>query len=128
VADYKGTGETIIPPELQYVEIITVTADSGYDANTREASEDEKELPSTVTFLVTTEQSKVLAGLELDSRIHLSLVYRGAAENAARFIEAQDALIAELYAEPEKAEENTESEAADTDESHESEAPVSDEF
>jgi hypothetical protein len=40
-----------------------------------------------------------LAGLELDSRIPLSLVYRGAAENAARFIEAQDALIAELYTE-----------------------------
>ena len=46
VADYKGMGETVIPPELQYVEVISVTASSGYDANTGEAVEDEKELPS----------------------------------------------------------------------------------
>ncbi len=104
-----------------------MTADSGYDANTREASEDKKELPSTVTFLVTTEQSKVLAGLELDSK-YTSPSYTARTENAARFIEAQDALIAELYTEPEKTEENMESEAADPDESQESEAPVSDEF
>ena len=32
VADYKGMGETVIPPELQYVEVISVTASSGYDA------------------------------------------------------------------------------------------------
>lgn len=101
VADYKGMGETVIPPELQYVEVISVTASSGYDANTGEAVEDEKELPSTVTLLVTTEQAKVLAGLEQESELHLALVYRGTAENASAFIEAQDALIEELYAEPE---------------------------
>ena len=110
VADYLESGETVIPPELQYVEIITVTASSGYDANTGEAVEDEKELPSTVTFLVSPEQAKVLAALELDAKLHLTLVYRGAPENAAAFTEAQDALIEELYAEPEP-EENPESEA-----------------
>ena len=47
--------------ELQYVEVISVTASSGYDANTGEVV-DEKELPSTVTLLVTTEQAKVLEG------------------------------------------------------------------
>lgn len=36
VADYQGKGETAIPPELQYVEVISVTASSGYDANTGE--------------------------------------------------------------------------------------------
>ena len=101
VADYQGMGETVIPPELQYVEVISVTASSGYDANTGEAVEDEKELPSTVTLLVTTEQAKVLAGLEQESELHLALVYRGAPENADEFIAAQDALIEELYAEPE---------------------------
>ena len=83
---------------LQYVEVISVTASSGYDANTGEAVEDEKELPSTVTLLVTTEQAKVLAGLEQESELHLALVYRGTPENASAFIEAQDALIEELYA------------------------------
>ena len=99
VADYQGKGETAIPPELQYVEVISVTASSGYDANTGEVV-DEKELPSTVTLLVTTEQAKVLAELEQDSKLHLALVYRGTPENAAKFIAAQDALIEELYAEP----------------------------
>lgn len=98
VADYQGKGETAIPPELQYVEVISVTASSGYDANTGEVV-DEKELPSTVTLLVTTEQAKVLAELEQDSELHLALVYRGTPENAAKFITAQDALIEELYAE-----------------------------
>lgn len=99
VADYQGKGETAIPPELQYVEVISVTASSGYDANTGEVV-DEKELPSTVTLLVTTKQAKVLAELEQDSELHLALVYRGTPENAAKFIAAQDALIKELYAEP----------------------------
>ena len=117
VADYQGKGETAIPPELQYVEVISVTASSGYDANTGEVV-DEKELPSTVTLLVTTEQAKVLAELEQDSELHLALVYRGTPENAAKFIAAQDALIEELYAEPET--ENS-SETAEGTESKESE-------
>ena len=117
VADYQGKGETSIPPELQYVEVISVTASSGYDANTGEVV-DEKELPSTVTLLVTTEQAKVLAELEQDSELHLALVYRGTPENAAKFIAAQDALIEELYAEPEP--ENS-GETAEGTESKESE-------
>lgn len=117
VADYQGKGETAIPPELQYVEVISVTASSGYDANTGEVV-DEKELPSTVTLLVTTEQAKVLVELEQDSELHLALVYRGTPENAAKFIAAQDALIEELYAEPEP--ENS-GETAEGTESKESE-------
>ena len=117
VADYQGKGEAAIPPELQYVEVISVTASSGYDANTGEVV-DEKELPSTVTLLVTTEQAKVLAELEQDSELHLALVYRGTPENAAKFIAAQDALIEELYAEPEP--ENS-GETAEGTESKESE-------
>ena len=93
VADYPEDGETTIPAELQYVEIISVTASTGYDANTGEAKGDEKELPSTVTFLVLPEQV---------AKLHLALVYRGTTDGARQFIEAQDALIEELYAEPEE--------------------------
>ena len=117
VADYQEMGETVIPAELQYVEVISVTASSGYDANTGEAIEDEKELPSTVTLLVTTEQAKVLAELEQESELHLALVYRGTPEKAAKFIEAQDTLIEELYAEPEVEEGAENAEGADTGES-----------
>lgn len=115
--DYKQQGQTVVPAELQYVEVISVTASSGYDANTGEVV-DEKELPSTVTLLVTTEQAKVLAELEQDSELHLALVYRGTPENASKFIAAQDALIKELYAEPEP--ENS-GETAEGTESKESE-------
>lgn len=98
-ADFKKQGITIIPPELKFVEVISVTASSGYDANTGEQTEneDERELPSTVTLLVSPEQSKVLAELEADGKLHLSLVYRGQPENSAKFIAAQDEVNAELY-------------------------------
>ena len=112
VADYPEDGETTIPAELQYVEIISVTASTGYDANTGEAKGDEKELPSTVTFLVLPEQAKVLAELEQDAKLHLALVYRGTVDGAKQFIEAQDELIEELYAEPEES--SAESENADS--------------
>lgn len=97
--DFRKQGVTVIPPELRYVEIISVTASSGFDTNTGEASPkgNDRELPSTVTLLVTPEQSKVLATLEADGRLHLSLVYRGGGENASKFIGAQDKLLAAIY-------------------------------
>ena len=96
--DYLGSGETVIPAELKYVEVIAVTAKSGNDANTQEM-EEEKELPSTVTLLVRPEQSKLLARLEAEGEIHLSLVYRGDRENAAKFVEAQDLVLEEMQQE-----------------------------
>ncbi len=97
--DYLKQGSTVIPPELQYVEVISVTASSGYDANTGERVDngDDRELPSTVTLLVTPEQSRILAALEADGKLHLSLVYRGSDDNAAKFIEAQDKALAAIY-------------------------------
>lgn len=112
--DYRKQGSTVIPPELQYVEVIAVTANSGYDANTGERGDEEteKELPGTVTLLVTPEQGKVLAELEADGKLHLSLVYRGTKENARKFVEAQEIMLEELYPpEGEGTEENTEKES-----------------
>ena len=108
--DYKKQGVTVIPAELQYVEVLAVTANSGYDANTGEKLEEdaERELPSTVTLLVTPEQSMVLAELEADGKMHLSLVYRGNEKNAAEFIAAQEAVLEELYAPEESEGENAE--------------------
>ena len=98
--DYKQQGQTVVPAELQYVEVISVTASSGYDANTGEPAadeEDDKELPDTVTLLVSPEQAKVLAELEAEGTIHLSLVYRGDRENAGKFLAAQNDILLELY-------------------------------
>ncbi len=62
---------------------------------------DEKELPSTVTLLVTTEQAKLLA----DWNRKANCIWRWSTAAHLRmpmkFIAAQDALIEELYAEPE---------------------------
>ena len=108
--EYKKQGTTVIPPELQYVEVIAVTAGSGYDANTGEQEDaEEKELPSTVTLLVTPEQSKILAMLEADGNLHISLVYRGSKENANKFVKAQESVLSKLYpASEEKADKTTE--------------------
>lgn len=108
--DYRKQGMTVIPPELQYVEVIAVTANSGYDANTgeREDEDSERELPTTVTLLVAPEQSRILAELETEGKLHLSLVYRGDTGNAAKFIAAQEAVLEELYAPVEDGEESTE--------------------
>lgn len=101
--DYKKQGETVIPSELKYVEVISVTASSGYDANTGEQIvEDDRELPSTVTLLVRPEQGNILAELEADSKSHLSLVYRGTPENTRKFIEIQEEIVEEIYSEAEE--------------------------
>lgn len=131
--DYLGSGETIIPAELKYVEVIAVTAKSGYDANTELQGEEDKELPTTVTVLVRPEQSRLLARLEAEGDIHLSLVFRGESSKAARFIEAQDELLDEIAAEQEEESQDSEIEEgessdADTDETDipESEEALSD--
>lgn len=117
--DYKKQGVTVIPPELKYVEVIAVTANSGADANTDEqtADSENRELPDTVTLLVTPEQSMILAELEADGNVHLSLVYRGEQKNAAEFITAQEAVLAELYVPEEETveEADTSEEAAQTE-------------
>ena len=121
--DYKKQGVTVIPPELQYVEVIAVTADSGYDANqqngksnpsSEQADADEKELPATVTLLVTPEQSKILAELEANGTLHVSLVYRGSKENAAKFTEAQDSVLSKLYPEEMESQESEDASQPET--------------
>lgn len=112
--DYKKQGVAVIPPELQYVEVIAVTAGSGYDTNTGEQADgdSERELPTTVTLLVTPEQSKILADLEADGKLHISLVFRGDKASAAKFIEAQEAVLEELYA---PAEEETDADGQESE-------------
>jgi len=99
--DYEKQGPAVIPEELKYVEVISVTASSGYDANQREdetssAKDEEKELPSTVTLLVSPAQGNILAELEVDGKSHLSLVYRGDAQKAKEFIDMQETILEKM--------------------------------
>lgn len=105
--DYKKQGSTVIPPELTYVEVIGVTASSGFDTDQQNkgpdsssTEEDTKELPATVTLLVSSEQAKLLAELEVEGQLHLSLVYRGSKENAGQFTKLQDKVIETMYPKP----------------------------
>lgn len=88
--DYQKTGMTIIPPELQFVEVIAATNKSGADVD--ETLEDENDLPSTVTLLVSEKQAILLADLEKTGTVHMSLVYRGNREKAEEFLKAQEDL------------------------------------
>ena len=100
--DYKEKGETVVPEELQYVEVIAVTDSKGNDDETvtvKPDGEEEVELPETVTLLVTPVQANILAELEAEGEIHVALVYRGTAENAQKFISAQENLLEELSSE-----------------------------
>jgi pilus assembly protein CpaB len=115
--DYKKQGATVIPLEIQYVEVISVTTASGYDSNTGEEKEndDERELPSTVTLLVTPEQGNILASLEAEGECHLSLVYRGETKNAKKFLDVQNKVLSELYSDEKSTTEQTAKEAQTTE-------------
>ena len=107
--DYKEKGETVVPEELQYVEVIAVTDKKGNDDETvtvKPDGKEETELPETVTLLVTPEQANILAELEAEGEIHVALVYRGTAENAQKFISAQEKFLEELATEKDNEKEN----------------------
>ncbi len=97
--NFREQGMTVIPPELKYVEVISVTASSGYDANTGEQNKNgvKRELPSTVSLLVTPEQGNILAELEAEGKSHLSLVFRGDNEQAQKLISIQEEVINKIH-------------------------------
>ena len=98
ISTNNDTKATVIRNELRYVEVLAVTVPSGADRTyqqAREKSEDDKdELPSTITLLVNIEQARVIAELEVSSRIHAALAYRGTQENAGKFLAAQNEYFA----------------------------------
>ena len=97
-SDVGDLRETLIPAELQYVEIIATTLSDGTDSDMQE-EEDDAGLASTITVLVTPEQARLLAELEQEGSIHAALVYRGNRENAGKFLEEQARVLGELYTE-----------------------------
>lgn len=101
--NYKGKSTTEILPELQYLEVIAVTAQNGYDTNPNYVNrEEDKDLAATVTLLVDRNQAKLLAELEKDGVIHLALAYRGESEQADVFLKQQDEVLKQLHLNPEE--------------------------
>ncbi len=94
--DYQEKGETVVPDELQYVQVVAATDKRGNDEKVTEYradGEEETDLPETVTLMVSPSQAIVLAELEAEGEIHIALVYRGTQENADKFLEAQEKIL-----------------------------------
>ena len=90
--DHQKTGMTVVPLELQYLEVIAATGKSGADVEVTGETQ-EAELPNTVTLLANEQQAKLLAELEKNGTIHLSLVYRGDRNTAEQFLQAQKEVL-----------------------------------
>ncbi|MDF2923906.1 MAG: pilus assembly protein CpaB [Paenibacillaceae bacterium] len=107
-SDYGELRTTSLPPELQFVEVLAVTASNGSDAQTNSNTatnkeEKEKELPSTLTLLVLPKQAQLLADLENKGKLHAALVFRGDSATAKAFIDKQDAYFTAKSAQTEGA-------------------------
>lgn len=98
-SDVGEMRETLIPKELQYVEIIATTDSSGNDREVQQEPKDgeDTELASTITVLATPEQATLLAELEQTGKLHAALVYRGGSENAQKFLDEQTKVLEALY-------------------------------
>lgn len=84
-------GETKIPPELKYLKVITTTTGDGTDADKAKANENGvKPTAAAVTVLCNSVQARLIAEYENSGNILVSLAYRGKAENANVFLEAQE--------------------------------------
>ena len=126
-SDVGDKRETLMLPELKYVEIIAATASSGADSDVQADTEkgEEQELASTLTVLAAPEQARLLAELEQKGKIHAALVFRGDSTQARMFLEEQRKVLEELYAEEETeigetgTPEETEESIVDVDEAEE---------
>jgi pilus assembly protein CpaB len=86
-----SNSDSIIPPELTYVKVITTTTAKGNDSGQSSQKNDgTADLPTTVTLLVNPTQAKLLALYDQNTKIHITLVYRGNKENADKFSETQN--------------------------------------
>lgn len=81
-----------IPPELTYVEVLTVTDSKGTDRKKADTGE-EKDTVKTVTLLVTPAQAVQLTGYEDTGEIHFALVYRGDTQTAKKFLDKQSEVL-----------------------------------
>lgn len=121
VSDTNGDALTECPPELQAIEVLSVTnanirdIDNGID---RENSE-ERQI-STVTFIANPQQALVLAEADAKSRIHLALKERGDIKNKELLLAEQELFFLE---DTEDTEDNEDSEAVKDDSEVSAEIP-----
>lgn len=98
-SDVGELRKTLIPGELQYMEIVAVTTSEGVDSDMQEkkAKSEDVKLPSTITLIATPEQARMLAELEQTGKLHAALVFRGSSKEAQKFLDEQTKLLHELH-------------------------------
>ena len=88
----SGITEAQYPPELEFVQVASVTASNGKDTDMNQvqtaSGSTDTNLPAAVTLVVTEKQAKILAGLE-NSALHFALVCRGNDEKAQTLLNRQ---------------------------------------
>lgn len=95
VYHYKDQAQ--LPPELQFVRVLSVSDSGGNDIDyTRpidEDNDDARPQTATVTLLVSPEQGMILTELENDGVLQFALVSRGSEKLAAELLQKQDQVI-----------------------------------
>lgn len=90
-------GQTYIPAELQYVEVLTTTNSKGTDIEDTDKKEDDI-IYTTITVLVCDEQAKIIANAETTKELFIELVYRPGNKNVAKYLlKKQEATLDTLY-------------------------------
>ncbi|MGV8149791.1 MAG: Flp pilus assembly protein CpaB [Alkaliphilus sp.] len=96
VANFRGSSSSYSPKELRFIEILAVTADSGWDIDKYREGDvfgEDRKLPHGVTLKASKKQAKLLVEIEANAHAHFVLVYRGSEENAKKLLDEQKILL-----------------------------------
>ena len=90
----RSDSETVMPPELRYVKVLTATSSTGAEAG-EDAGGGRTAQAAAVTLLARPEQAKLLADMEKGD-IHFILVCSGDGKTAELYLDEQDAFLDSL--------------------------------
>jgi pilus assembly protein CpaB len=96
VANFRGSSSSYSPKELRFIEVLAVTADSGWDIDKYREGDvfgEDRKLPHGVTLKASKKQAKLLVEIEANAHAHFVLVYRGSEENAKKLLDEQKILL-----------------------------------
>jgi pilus assembly protein CpaB len=100
VSSYGDTKKTFAPDELRYVKLLAATTEKGTDTDQKKQTEnkddsnDADNIPATLTLLVTPEQKTKLVDYETNGKLYSSLVFRGAVQDAKKYLDIEDQYLA----------------------------------
>ena len=104
VTNYGNGKQTLTPPELEYVKLLAATNAQGSDTtqvtrsddqNDKNADDQSKNIPATLTLLVNPEQAQKLVDYEANGSLYAALKFRGSSDKAKEFLEQQDNYFAQ---------------------------------